>query len=478
MRVYFHCEMTSAKKPGGYDVTVSERPEREGVGPPQIVELDRGSSPQLEPMGRASGTWRIRAAEVFAPGTIVEANYRILDRIGEGAMGVVLRAHDLRLDRDVAIKVIRPSVVERPDSRERFLSEARAMARVRHPNVVEVHALGEWLGLPYIVMEYVHGMTLDEWLALRADRPPTLDEALAILDQLFLGVEAIHSSGAAHRDLKAGNVLIGPGFRVVIADFGIARAFRESLGASAHGSGTPATMAPEVVLGTLDGPRALELVDVYALGILAYRLLVGRYPFQGKNSSEVLAKQVSEPPPRPRSLMQELPAAFERLLLEALEKSPVRRTPSVAQMRAAFHAARDATRSATHHLRFLVVDDDPAFRGLVVQILLRAFPDATIEQACDGLAALQAAERTVPNAIITDLDMPRMTGLELTAAVRASPQLAAVPIVVVTGQGTASDWRVLSRVGADAFLVKPFDAGQAVAILRAVMDRPRAAREL
>lgn len=447
--------------------TVSGHPERERI-----------SIPSYGLLGRTSGTWRLQAAEAFAPGTIVDSAYRIIDRVGEGAMGVVLRAHDLRLDRDVAIKVIRPSAIERPDARERFLREARAMARVRHPNVVQVHALGEWLGLPYIVMEYVPGTTLDDWLALREGRPPTIDEAFGILDQLFLGVEAIHASGAAHRDLKAGNVLLGIGFRIVVADFGIARTFNETLDPNALGSGTPATMAPEVILGTVAGPQALESVDVYALGVLAYRLLVGRYPFVGKNSADVLAKHVSEPPPPPLSLHPELPAAFEHVLLEALAKLPEERTASVTAMREAFHAARESARRPTSQARFLVVDDDDAYRGLVAQMLLRAFPGSVVVQAPSGLSALEAAEQNPPTAIITDLDMPQMSGLELTAAVRASKQLAGIPVIIVTGHGTSADWKVLSAVGADAFLVKPVDAAQAIAVVRAVIDRPRAVREL
>jgi len=458
--------MNSGSPPDAEAQTISEHPEA------NTVEL-----PPEEQLRRPSGPWRIRAAEAFAPGTLVDANFRILDRIGEGSMGVVLRAHDVRLDRDVAIKVMRPGALERADARERFLAEARAMARVRHPNVVEVYSLGEWLGLPYIVMEYVSGMALDEWLALREGRPPTLDEALAILDQLFLGVEAIHASGAAHRDLKAGNVLVGAGFRVAVADLGISRSFGDPRDNGGLGSGTPATMAPEVVLGTVAGPRALESVDVYALGVLAYRVLVGRNPFIGKDGQEVMAKQVSENPPSPRSLRPDLPAPFERVLLEALRKSPAERTSSVAQLRAALHDAREAARRPTSPLRFIVADDDVGFRDLVAHIVLRGFPGSTVEQLPDGLAALKAAERNPPSVIITDLDMPNMSGLELTAAVRESERLRDVPVVVVTGHGTPADWKILSQVGADAYLVKPFDAVHAIALLRAIVDRPRAARE-
>lgn len=415
--------------------------------------------------------------EAFSVGTLVDGAYRILDVIGEGSMGIVLRAHDRRLDRDVALKTVRASMLERPDARERFVTEARAMARLHHPNVVAVHALGEWRGIPYIAMEHVPGMTLEEWVGLRGEEPRSIDETLGLLDQLCLGVEAIHASGVAHRDLKAANVLVAPGFRIVVADLGITRSLHGVTVSERTMSGTPLMMAPEIVLGLPLDARALVAADVYALGVLAYRALVGRYPFIGTEARDVLAAHVSEPVPPPSSVRPDLPKAFDAVLLQALAKDPARRTPSAAALREALHAARDSSKRATRPPRFLVADDDAEHCALVARILAQAFPGAVVEQVGDGLAALEAAERNPPTAIVTDLHMPRMNGLELLGTLRATPRLARIPVVVVTGMGNANDWKALARMGADSCLVKPFDALQVAVLLRALIERPRGVKE-
>ncbi len=156
---------------------------------------------------------RIRATDSAPAGTVVDHRYRVVDRIGGGVLSVMLRARELATDREVALRVLRHCAIELPGARDDFLAEARAMARVQHPNVVEVHAIGEWRGTPYVAMEYVRGISLDEWLALRELCPPTLSEALTLADRICLGVSAVHASGARHSDLAAGNLLVGPGLR-------------------------------------------------------------------------------------------------------------------------------------------------------------------------------------------------------------------------------------------------------------------------
>lgn len=288
----------------------------------------------------SSGSWRISPADAFSPGRTVDKTYRVLDRIGGGAMTEVLRALDVHADRKVALKHLRPSAMEVPEARKLLIAEARAMSRVRHENVVDIEAVGEWQETPYVVMEYVPGVPLDEWLALREICPPTLYEAFALVDRMCLGVEAVHASGGAFHDLAAGNFLVAPGLRAVVSGLGGSHTLAALRGDDAHTVRTPATIAPEVVLRTAETGGLPA--DVYAVGVLAYRLLVGRYPFDHDDALETMALHASEPPPSPCALRPELPRTVEPVLLSPLAKAPSDRTASVRELRLGLRAARKA----------------------------------------------------------------------------------------------------------------------------------------
>lgn len=153
---------------------------------------------------------------MLSAGNIIDGTYRILGELGHGAMGVVLLAEDAQLKRKVAIKLVRPELLG-PGFRSRFMEEARAMARVNHPNVVTIYASGTHDSMPYFVMELVDGLTIEAWLAQRP-HPIDLDVALNILNEVCAGVSAIHAAGAVHRDIKPSNILIGTDSRVRITD--------------------------------------------------------------------------------------------------------------------------------------------------------------------------------------------------------------------------------------------------------------------
>jgi serine/threonine-protein kinase len=406
------------------------------------------------------------------PGTLLDRTYRIGERLGEGGMGVVLRARDERLERDVAIKLIHPDQVLVPHARERFLEEARAMARVRHPNVVEIHAFGQIGEAPYFVMEYVPGVDLERWLARRGERL-SIGEAFNVLDQACRGVQAIHDSGATHRDLKSSNLLVGPGFRVVVTDLGLARLVEAQ--AKEHVvSGTPAYMAPELIEGAALDPALAPRVDVYSLGVLAFELLTGTMPFQGETLSQTLGMQLGEAPPRLVERRPDLPQAFEDAVLAALEKDPALRTPSAEAFRQSLEAAWNASRRGREELFFVVADDDPGFRSLIATTLRKAYPTARVEVVPDGKRALAVARSHAPSLVVSDLDMPAMNGVELTAALRSEESTAEVPIVVATAVGGPSDWQVLSRLGADSLLLKPFDPSQLVSLVENLVAAPAA----
>jgi eukaryotic-like serine/threonine-protein kinase len=333
---------------------------------------------------------------------------------------------------------------------------------------VEIYAFGEYEGAPYFVMQYVPGVTLDAYVHGKGGGRLGLDEALGILDQACLGVAAIHASGIAHRDVKPSNILVGDALRVVVADLGLAKKIPRGDRIELAFSGTPAYLAPEVVLGRHLNPALLPRIDVYALGLVAYLLLVGRLPFQSTTALDLVMQHAYQPPLRPSEVCPDLPVSFDAPLLAALAKEPEQRTESAEALRDALLDARSAAPPYERSVRVMVADDSPIFRSFLVNVLESALPGAVIETAPDGSAALAAIEANRPALGVFDLDMPGLDGIALTAAVRKLPR-GDFPIIVATGTGGAADWQCLSRLGASAFLVKPFDAGQLITLARALV---------
>jgi serine/threonine-protein kinase len=411
------------------------------------------------------------------PGEMFAGTYRLTRTLGEGAMGVVFLARDVRLERDVAIKLIHPDYVSSPESHQRFLDEARAMARVRHPNVVEIYAFDERDGAPYFVMEYVPGMHVEQWLEKRRGQPLSVDEAVGIVDQVCRGVSAIHRAGTIHRDLKWTNVLIGPAFRIAVADLGLARILdrprHESIGTV---SGTPAYMAPEIVIGHTIPPGMHDRADVYSLAVMTYELLTGRLPFETDDATEMMTFHVERVAVPPSEIRHDLPPLLDAVIARAMEKNPARRTISADAYRRELLEARESASQATTGLRLLVADDDQAFACVVAETLAFAFPGASIATVRDGIAALEEIGDHPFDLAVIDLDMPGMNGIELTAAVTGNPLTNGMPIIVATASGGAPDWRLLQSLGAAGFLVKPIDATALVAMARGVIARARGPR--
>ncbi len=403
----------------------------------------------------------------IGPGQQLDATYRIVEELGEGAMGVVFLGRDVLLERDVAIKFIQPDLIRSPESHERFLLEARTMARVHHVNVVEIYAYGEYAGAPYFVMEYVPGVTVDDWMDEHGHPHLSVDEAIGILDQTCRGLAAIHAAGAVHRDLKPTNVLIGSAFRVCVMDLGLAKVLDHGIAEDKDTvSGTPAYMAPEVVLGTPLSPELEAQADVYSLGVMAFEMVTGRLPFEHASPTEMMLAHVEQEPPVPSELRRDLPPAFDAVILGALAKDPEERVPGVEAFRRALLEARESVISNKSALRILIADDDDDFRELVQETLSYAFEGAEFISVADGAAAVREAEAQGVSLAIVDLDMPGMNGVEVTAAFRATPRLEKTPILVVTATGGAPDWRLLSSLGADGFVVKPIDPVSLIALAR------------
>ena len=405
-------------------------------------------------------------------GTLVGETYRIDGVLGVGGMGVVALALDERLDRQVAIKFVKPSMFTVPEARGFFVQEARAMARLSHRNVLSVFAFGESdAHIPYFVMEYIDGQTVEQWLAAQPNGlPSNLDDVVKILEQACLGVEAIHTSGTIHRDLKPSNLLIDKSFRVAVGDFGVARIGNEEGGAPTL-VGTAAYMAPEAAFGEEVENEASR--DIYALGCIAYELLTGRTPFVGANDMNILSQHVLQVPVPPSERRPGLEPTYDDVILKALAKDPARRYPTVEAFRVALVSAHRGTRDPE---RILVADDDPDWRSLLVSALVARFPDSRIDEFDDGQSALSAFFDQPYSVVLVDLEMPEMDGNKFVTLLRNVDSAYRTPIIVLTAAGGPSEWKRLSALGADAFLVKPVDAEDVELVIRRTLRARRAGR--
>ena len=257
----------------------------------------------------------------IAAGTRLGA-YEVQDFIGQGAMGVVYRAYHSQLERIGAVKVMQ-AITPDPDTVARFRHEAQAIAKLRHPNIVDVYDFGEFQGTPYMIVEYIPGGSL----AGKIGQGP-LDSAASLkyLRGIAAGLDYAHAHGIAHRDVKPANVLLTADDSPVLADFGLAKLMQGSSLKSMTGvtTGTPAYMAPEQVTGAHAGPAA----DLYSLATMAYEMLTGSIPFDGEGLMEVLYAQVHRYPSPPSARVAALGPDVDAVIMRGLAKDPSQRWES------------------------------------------------------------------------------------------------------------------------------------------------------
>jgi tRNA A-37 threonylcarbamoyl transferase component Bud32 len=260
--------------------------------------------------------------------------YELERELGYGAMGVVYKALHVGLNRTVALKMIRAGELASREALRRFKTEARAIAKLSHPNIIQVYDTGEAGGLPYLAMEYVGAGTLQDHLG----EGRTVADALRVAGTLARAVQKAHEAGIVHRDLKPANVLLSQSGELKIADFGLAKdmtAERQTL--DGQQLGTPAFMAPEQAEGrvTAVGPAS----DVYSLGAILFALLTGQPPFKGDNIAQTLAMVLYQAPAGPAALRPDVPAEVDAICLKCLAKDPAVRYQSAAELADALAAA-------------------------------------------------------------------------------------------------------------------------------------------
>ena len=267
--------------------------------------------------------------------TMLADRYQLGELIATGGMGSVYRAVDTHLGRPVAVKILKRVLADDATFLERFRREARAAAGISHPGVARVYDYGERFSEPFIVMELVDGDTLAERIAQHGRLP--WREAFAVAEQVASALSAAHAQGVVHRDVKPANILIDPGGRVKVTDFGIARAAQATtLTRPGMVLGSANYVAPEQAQGSSVGPAA----DVYSLGCVLYESVAGTTPYQGRSAVAIATQHVSAPVADPRDHVAELPEHAARLIMRSLGKQPGDRFPSAATMAAALADAR------------------------------------------------------------------------------------------------------------------------------------------
>jgi serine/threonine protein kinase len=367
--------------------------------------------PSHGPSGAEAG---VEPARAFEPGAIVGGKYVIERVLGEGGMGVVYLAHHQVLSRQVAVKVMKADVAQQPHYTERFVLEARAAAELRHRHVVEILDFGVHEGRPYMVMEFLHGESLEK--LLEREGPLSAVRALKVLDPVLRALGVAHEHGIVHRDVKPDNIFLArdeddadPIVKVV--DFGIARR-QLAEGAKITGEnttlGTPLYMAPEQILSAHDTTAA---ADQYAFGVTMYQCLTGRFPFETDTIAGIIANKIAGTPTNILEHRPDLDPDFAAIVMRTLERDPSARFPSM-------HALRDALAPFAENL---------AHRGA-----------STVKQLVESAptAVASPSERPAPSPSPPSSDPPIavMTGAvraERTGPIRAAVSPSSRPLVVL-----------------------------------------------
>jgi response regulator RpfG family c-di-GMP phosphodiesterase len=425
---------------------------------------------------------RIAAGTTFG---LVLGNYRILDRIGAGGMGVVFKAEHVDMRRPVAIKVF--SLVPDADPRllSRFMVEMRTVSKLNHPNIIAAIDAGKAAGpdphsagVRYFVMEYVPGSDLENYVQERGPLP--IPKACDLIHQVASALAEVHSLHLVHRDIKPSNVLITPEEQAKLLDFGLARHFSQRMTEPGMALGTIDYIAPEQAH---DATTVDIRADIYSLGGTLFWCLTGRIPFppQG-NVAEDLARRMTQVPPSVRSLRPEIPAELDAVVAKMMAVRPDERYPDPSAVmrgllpflntklrehvaltadlpsgaRLDINGARPAV--PTKCLRVLVVDDEVGIRTLARHALQA--DGITCDEAVNGFLGVEAANSQTYDLVILDVDMPVLTGLEALRKLRERPPSPNLKIIMISGNTSGDEMARLLGAGADDYLSKPFSVVQ------------------
>ncbi len=421
---------------------------------------------------------------LFQVGDRVAEQYEIRSLLGEGGMGQVFEALDVRLDRVVAIKAIWPD-----ENVPALQQEARALAAFRHPSLVTVHTLATHEDIDFMVLERIYGMDLARHIKTRRDAHETFGvlEVIEVVAELAGGLAIVHRAGLAHRDVKPANVMLTPDHRVVLMDFGLVSDSTQTEVPMVVGS--PPYMAPEAMLGRV-APKGARLSDIFALGVMTYEMLVGERPFPGSTLEEVMASHASLTSPRLRDSRRDAPRAFDTLLREMLAFDPRDRPQGTEALALQLTnlakglrknvltdrrslLPRDTRPTPMHlptdeelgveveqfkPLDVLIVEDDDAIAKLLVFYVKKVTnSECVLRRAGDGIEALSKIRAREPDLILLDIHMPRMTGVEVCMRLRSERLADDAKIVSVSAGAQEHDLQLLHQLGMHHFVQKGGD---------------------
>jgi serine/threonine protein kinase len=407
----------------------------------------------------------------FAPGEMIGGVYKIRALLGAGGMGEVYEALDCTLGRRVAIKIAHADID--PDY---LLREGRALAAIRHPGVVTVHAMGRHGGMSFLVLEHIQGLSVDRMIEDRQSRgdPFPALEAIDLLIPVADALAVVHQAGLAHRDVKPANVMLAPAGRVVLMDFGLVVPHADRIGNRIVAGSLP-YMAPEALTGDV-GDGAAALVDVYAMGILAYELLTGAAPFQGRQPFEVYHAKMANPAPLVSIVRPDVPDGLAELIARMIANDASERPNGAEEVLWELRALRRQIEAEGRikPLSVLIVDDDPEMLGILSLFVRGAAPDAEIETTQDGRRAVHSVRRRVPDLLLLDLDLPDINGIEVCMLLRGMKLGDACMIVSVSGRATPADVELLQQLGVQSLEKGPLLSTE----LRRLVERLRPPRRL
>ena len=402
---------------------------------------------------------------VFADGEIVAETYEVRAVLGSGGMGEVYEAHDRILNRRVALKVVRPGIAS-----DYLLREGRALAAIHHPGIVTVHSMGMHRDVAFLVLERVRGLSLDRMVddrRARGEKFPFV-EAVDLLVSIADALSVVHKAGLVHRDVKPGNVMLAPGGRVVLMDFGLVLPDADRAG---HRSvaGSLQYMAPEALTGSLAEGTA-NLVDVYGLGVMGFELLTGVAPFDGEEALELYRSKTRTPQPRVSDLRADVPPPLDALLAQLMAPDPSERPQGAEaalwQLRSL--RSRIGSGGATRPFSVLIVDDDPDICDALSLYVRGAAPDAEIETTAEGRQAIRSVRRRVPDLLLLDLDLPDINGIEVCMLLRGMQLGDACMIVSVSGRATKADVELLQMLGVQSLEKGPALMNELVQLVQRV----------